>query len=74
MAKLGNYISAKEASVFWRLSYKQTCRKLRVLASALGKKRPHKRYGIVPDIKRVSYQEFADAHNVTLQELERIIK
>jgi hypothetical protein len=71
---IGNYITAKEASIFYKCRLEYARRKLRVLAWKLGKTRFHKNYGVIPDIKTISYHEFAKAHNIPMTELERILK
>jgi hypothetical protein len=74
MAMYGNFITAKEASVFYKCRVEYARRKLRILALSLGKTRHHKKYEVIPDIKNISYYEFADAHNIPMTELERILK
>lgn len=70
----GNFITAKEASRFYKCRLEYARRKLRILAWTLGKTRYRKDYGVIPDIKSISYFEFAKAHNIPMSELERILK
>lgn len=73
MPMIGNYITAKEASIFYKCTVEYARRKLRVLAQSLNKRRIHNKKPI-PDIKHISYLEFAEAHNTPISELERILR
>lgn len=73
MALSGNYITAKEASIFYKCRVDYARKKMKVLAAFNQKFRYHNGKHI-PDIKNISYKEFAEAHGVTMSELEIILK
>ncbi len=77
MAIKGIYISAKEASKVYKCTPVHARRKLAALAKVLDLFRTRNLQGevmIIPDIRRITYQQFADALNVSLDELEKAMK